>query len=111
MRFLVDAQLPPALADWIQEKGYEAKAVRDMGLRDASDTDIWKFADQQKWVIVTKDEDFINFSLQASAPPGLVWIRIGNCANELLFTWLDLMWQDIVHILTSGETIVEIRRP
>ena len=35
MRFLVDAQLPPALADWLVERGYEAKAVRDLGLREA----------------------------------------------------------------------------
>ena len=34
MRFLVDAQLPPALARWLGEKGFAATAVRDLGLRE-----------------------------------------------------------------------------
>jgi predicted nuclease of predicted toxin-antitoxin system len=33
MRFLVDAQLPPALAAWIRDQGHEATAVRDIGLQ------------------------------------------------------------------------------
>jgi predicted nuclease of predicted toxin-antitoxin system len=35
MRFLVDAQLPPALARWLGERGHSATAVRDAGLRDS----------------------------------------------------------------------------
>jgi len=29
MRFLVDAQLPPALAQWLKERGHDATAARD----------------------------------------------------------------------------------
>jgi predicted nuclease of predicted toxin-antitoxin system len=32
MRFLVDAQLPPALARWLAEKGHDARHVADVGL-------------------------------------------------------------------------------
>lgn len=59
MRFLVDAQLPPALALWLREAGYDAQAVREVGLRDADDTVIWRHALAHGWVIVTKDEDFV----------------------------------------------------
>ena len=38
MKFLVDAQLPPALAHWLRGAGHEAQAVGEVGLRDASDT-------------------------------------------------------------------------
>ena len=58
MKFLVDAQLPPALAHWLREAGHEAQAVRDIGLRDASDTIIWHHARATRAIIVTKDEDF-----------------------------------------------------
>ena len=37
MKFLVDAQLPPALARWLREQGYDAQHVEDLGLRDAED--------------------------------------------------------------------------
>jgi predicted nuclease of predicted toxin-antitoxin system len=33
MRFLVDAQLPPALARWLAAQGHEAAHVGDLGLQ------------------------------------------------------------------------------
>jgi predicted nuclease of predicted toxin-antitoxin system len=44
VKFLVDAQLPPALARWLGEAGYEAAHVEDVGLRDAEDSAIWAHA-------------------------------------------------------------------
>ena len=35
MRFLVDAQLPPSLTQFLRTFGEEAIACRDVGLRDA----------------------------------------------------------------------------
>jgi len=40
MRFLVDAQLPPALARWLAAKGQEAEHVGDKEMQGASDTAI-----------------------------------------------------------------------
>lgn len=39
VRFLVDAQLPPDLARVLRENGFDAVAVREVGLRDANDVD------------------------------------------------------------------------
>jgi predicted nuclease of predicted toxin-antitoxin system len=58
MRFLVDAQLPPALARWLAANGHEATHVSDVGLQTASDPAIWDHALAVSSVIVTKDEDF-----------------------------------------------------
>jgi len=58
MRFLVDAQLPPALARWLTAKGHEAAHVGDLGMRAASDAAIWDYALASSSAIVTKDEDF-----------------------------------------------------
>lgn len=55
---MVDAQLPPALAPWLREAGYDAQAVREVGLREADEGGIWGHAQAQGRVIVTKDEDF-----------------------------------------------------
>lgn len=57
MKFLVDAQLPPALAHWLREAGHEAAHVEDAGLRESDDRLIWSHAQQTATVIVTKDED------------------------------------------------------
>lgn len=42
MRFLVDAQLPPALARLLASHGHVAEHVADIGLRDADDSPIWR---------------------------------------------------------------------
>lgn len=42
MRFLVDAQLPPALARWIEAPGVEAEHVEDRGMLQASDAELWR---------------------------------------------------------------------
>ncbi len=44
MKFLVDAQLPPALARLLGELGQEAAAGRDVNLREAEDGPIWQYA-------------------------------------------------------------------
>jgi predicted nuclease of predicted toxin-antitoxin system len=35
MRFLIDAQLPPALARWLSSAGHDAEHVADIGLAGA----------------------------------------------------------------------------
>jgi len=54
VRFIVDAQLPPALARALREAGLDACAVREIGLREAEDTVIWQYALEQQAVILTK---------------------------------------------------------
>ncbi|MGM0984784.1 MAG: DUF5615 family PIN-like protein [Pseudomonadota bacterium] len=44
MRFLVDAQLPPALARWLTEQGHHAEHVADLKMEAASDAAIWRWA-------------------------------------------------------------------
>jgi predicted nuclease of predicted toxin-antitoxin system len=41
VKFVVDAQLPPALARVLRDGDCDAVAVREVGLRDATDADIW----------------------------------------------------------------------
>ena len=56
----LDAQLSPHLAPWIAETfGIRAKAVREIGLQDASDRKIHQFAKSENAIIMTKDNDFL----------------------------------------------------
>jgi hypothetical protein len=57
MRFLVDAQLPPALGEWLGANGQSAEHVADRQLEAASDTAIWECALRENAAIITKDED------------------------------------------------------
>ncbi len=109
MRFLVDAQLPPALARWLGEHGLAAVPVRDLGLRDSDDGSIWNFAAAGDWTVVTKDEDFVARCLGNPAAPAVVWLRIGNCTNRALFTWLEPLLPQIKSRLSAGDRSIEVR--
>ncbi|MBH0203019.1 MAG: DUF5615 family PIN-like protein [Nitrospira sp.] len=58
MNFLIDAQLPPALARLINSLGHEAVHVEAVGVLLSTDHTIWNYAVTNAQIIVTKDEDF-----------------------------------------------------
>ena len=51
MRFLVDAQLPPALADYLVGLGHDAEHVNTIGIGAATDRGIWAYARERRAVI------------------------------------------------------------
>ena len=108
MRFLVDAQLPPALARRLTELGHKAEHVYDIGLQAASDRTIWKKATETGAVIITKDEDFIQLS-RSSSGPQVVWLRLGNVSRSALLDRIGKTISQIVKAIDEGERVVEIQ--
>jgi len=110
VKFLIDAQLPPLLAVWLQEAGHEAVHVRDIGLREADDGAIWDHAMQTGAAIVTKDEDFVARAAHAadSAPPVIVWLRVGNTTNQALRTWLQTRLSGTLELAENGHRLIEV---
>ncbi len=110
MRFLVDAQLPPAFAQFLEAQGHEARAVREVGLREADDAAIWAFAETGGWIIVSKDEDFPERVPHSPSGPQIVWLRIGNSTRRTLLAWFAPLLPDVLRELAAGHRIVEVRR-
>ena len=70
----LDAQLSPALAPWIQSTfNVETQALRDVGLRDASDEAIFEAARVAGATVMTKDFDFVKLHHQKGSPPQIIW--------------------------------------
>lgn len=107
MKFLLDAQLPPALARWLQEAGHEAVPVREGGLRDADDLRIWSHAAASGFVLMTKDEDFALRAQRDRQGPVVVWLRLGNSSNRALRAWLAPRLPGVVKLISQGSRLVE----
>ena len=107
MRFLVDAQLPPALTRWLRGRGHEAIHVADIGFVSASDDVIADRAAAQGEVLVSKDEDFVMLRLPDRF--ALLWLRCGNASNRALAVWLEPRWSTIEAQLANRERLVEVR--
>ncbi len=108
MRFLVDAQLPPALARWLAANGHEAAHVADLGMQAASDTAIWDHALASSSAIVTKDEDFAQRKVLADHGPVVVWVRLPNTRRRDLLAWFATVLPDVLAALARGETLIEV---
>ena len=107
MRFLIDAQLPPALCGWFGEQGFEAEHVTQRLGGQTSDADITAYAVAGGFVLVTKDDDFA-----LRHPPDdyqLVWLRCGNITNRTLRKWLLERWSLLLASLEAGEKLIEVR--
>ncbi len=109
MIFLVDAQLPPALASWLAEQGNTAQHVDDVGLRDADDIVIWNYALSSGAIIVTKDEDFAERTARTTSGPVIIWLRMGNATNRVLIRWLTPRWEEVIAHLDAGDRLIEVR--
>jgi predicted nuclease of predicted toxin-antitoxin system len=107
VRFLVDQQLPPALADWLVRLGHTADHTEYIGLGAASDGDVWSTASSLGAVIVTKDADF-PARRRLSPGPQVLWLRIGNASNARLIAYIEARWEIAMAFLEKGEAIVEI---
>ena len=109
MKFLIDAQLPPAVACWLRDAGHDAQAVRGAGLREAEDDTIWRHALATGVAILTKDEDFPIRAQQADTSPVIVWLRIGNTSNHALRLWFMPQLPQILAWIEQGVRVLEIR--
>jgi predicted nuclease of predicted toxin-antitoxin system len=106
----IDAHLSPAIAAWITSTfEITAVALRDLGLRDAEDPEIFEAAKVEGVVLITKDSDFVDLANRFGAPPKIIWLRCGNTSNAQLQSILRSTLLDSLKLLQAGEVLVEIR--
>ncbi|MEA5597272.1 DUF5615 family PIN-like protein [Rivularia sp. UHCC 0363] len=109
MTIWVDAQLSPAIATWITGTfGITAASLRDVGLRDAEDTEIFEAAKAQEVIFMTKDSDFVELVNRFGSPPQIIWLTCGNTSNARLREILDATFLQALELLRTGEMLVEI---
>jgi predicted nuclease of predicted toxin-antitoxin system len=109
MEVWLDANISPAIASWMRrEFSIGCFAVRDLGLRDATDTIIFKAAKVKgEIVIVSKDEDFCNLLITLKPPPKIIWLTFGNCSNVIMKEILRRDFRKALDMLGEND-LVEI---
>jgi predicted nuclease of predicted toxin-antitoxin system len=107
----LDAQISPDLAGWIKTTfGVECLHVRDLGLRNAEDREIFNQARDSRVVVMTKDEDFVRLVERNGSPPQVIWVTSGNMSNANFQSLLLQTFPDAKSLIEAGEAVVEISR-
>ncbi len=109
MTIWIDAQMSPAIAVWLSSNvAVSAMAIRDLGLRDAADKEIFEAARREKAIVMTKDSDFVLLLDRLGPPPQVIWVTCGNTSNARLKEILTITLPKALELLKSGEKLVEI---
>ena len=88
MRLLFDQNLSPGLVQLLADIYPNSAHVMDAALDQAEDRDVWTFAQEHGFTIVSKDGDFRQLSFLLGAPPKVIWVRLGNCTTRDIETAL-----------------------
>lgn len=82
MKLLLDANISRRLIPRISETFPDSSHVGLLGLGDATDDEVWRYALDHDFIIVSKDEDFHQMALVSGPPPKVIWVRLGNCTTS-----------------------------
>ena len=88
MRLLYDQNLSYRLVAELQDLYPNSLHVRDIGMKESDDSDIWDYAAQNGYIIVSKDSDFRQQSFMYGHPPKVIWVRVGNCSVSTIISLL-----------------------
>ena len=112
MKIWVDAQLSPRTSRWIAANfPIEATPLRELGLRDASDEEIFAAARTADAIMLTKDSDFVRLLEQQGSPPKVLWLTCGNTSETALQQLLSRHFSTALGLFAGGEYLVEIGSP
>ena len=110
MKFLVDAQLPKTLSDFIKSKGIDS--IHTLELPDKNKTQdgyITRLATEEHYIVITKDADFLESYVLRKEPPKLLLIRTGNIRNSELISLFDKHIEFIVSLLAT-HSLIEVSK-
>jgi len=96
MKLLLDENLSRRIVPFLQTLYPGSSQVALAGLEQADDAEIWRYAKDKGFVIVTKDSDFQELGLLHGAPPKVIWLRIGNTSKS-----------NVIQLLTESHEAIE----
>ena len=103
MKLLFDQNLSPRLVSALANLYPDSDHVFNLNLDQASDNEVWDFALNQDFAIVTKDADFGELSLLRGFPPKVIWIRRGNCSAREI----ENLLREKSHVILSHHNDLE----
>jgi predicted nuclease of predicted toxin-antitoxin system len=71
-----------------------------------SDLEIWRYAQENALVIVTKDVNFSDWVMLSEPPPKVIHLRIGNMRMWDFHQLIQKTWPDVSHRIEFYRLVV-----
>jgi predicted nuclease of predicted toxin-antitoxin system len=88
VRLLFDQNLSRHLVDMFSLEYPDSRHVTEVGLGTATDAEIWTYAGEHGFVIVSKDSDFRQLAFLHGPPPKAIWVRLGSASTIEIYNTL-----------------------
>ena len=103
MKLLFDQNISYRIIAKLSDYFPDCKQVKELGLANAEDIDIWDYARKNDYIIVTFDADFYDISLIHGCPPKIIWLRTGNMITNQIADLLKKNLMDIADFYSQPE--------
>ncbi len=107
MKLLFDQNISFRISKKVTDVFAGCQHVTDVKLEDAEDLEIWQYAKDNEFAIVTFDADYYDIALLRGVPPKIIWLRVGNVTTSQLANILKANASNIEHFLNNQEGIHE----
>ncbi len=85
LKFPLDAQLPRSLTSLFAEFGIDSKHTLDLpNANRTKDSELLRISREERYLIVTKDNDFVESFLLRHEPEKPLFVSCGNLSNPSL---------------------------
>lgn len=110
MKFLIDAQLPKALAVFFRQRGFDAIHTLELPNKNVTDDlEINRISLAERRIVISKDSDFYDSFSVKQEPYKLLYLTTGNIRNKDLIELFDKNFLLIIHSLQNG-SVVELNQ-
>jgi len=108
LRLLLDQNISYRLIKKLEVLFPDLYHVKNLGLINSSDLEIYNFAKSNNYTIVSFDSDFIDILVVKGSPPKLIWINTRNLSTNQVASLLQYNADTINSFLISEDNILEI---
>jgi predicted nuclease of predicted toxin-antitoxin system len=103
VKLLFDQNISYKVAKRLKVSYPDCAQIRELGLENRSDREIWEFSKNEGFTIVSFDSDFYDLVTLYGHPPKIIWLRTGNTRTENIISIFQENYEKIKMFLNDGK--------
>lgn len=104
LKFLIDHNIPKGVADWLIDKGYDVKLVKDIN-PEMPDQEVVIHALREKRILLTNDNDFVGIGMEKKEGSFIIFRQKSQSA-DLRIQALEKILPDLQKVTPIGLLIL-----